>query len=191
MQENTQVKVWDPVVRIFHWTLVATFFIDYFTEEDLLTVHVWAGYLLLSILGIRILWGFVGTRHARFSDFVYKPSVAFQYLKDTLYLRAERHIGHNPIGGFMVVVLLICVVLTGVTGLMVYGAGEHAGPLAGMFTSSGKFWKNILEEIHELLANFTLLLVIVHIMGVVVESKIHNENLVRAMWDGYKNKESP
>lgn len=191
MHDNTQVKVWDPVVRFFHWTLVTTFFIDYFTEEELLTVHVWAGYLLLGVLGIRILWGFIGTRHARFSDFVYKPSVAFQFLKDTLYLRAKRHIGHNPIGGLMVVVLLICLVLTGVSGLMVYGAGEHEGPLAGMFTTNGKFWKEILEEIHELLANFTLLLVIIHILGVVVESKIHNENLVRAMWDGYKNKDLP
>ncbi|MGD8591720.1 MAG: cytochrome b, partial [Gammaproteobacteria bacterium] len=92
MHNDTKIKVWDPVVRIFHWTLVTTFFIDYFTEEELLTVHVWAGYILLIILGIRIIWGFMGTQHARFSDFVTSPSVAFQYLKDTVYLRAERYI---------------------------------------------------------------------------------------------------
>jgi cytochrome b len=189
MQEDARVKVWDPVVRIFHWTLVTTFFIDYFTEEDLLTIHVWSGYIMLAIIAIRVVWGFIGTRHARFSDFVTKPSVAFQYLKDTVYLRAERFIGHNPIGGFLVVIILIGSVLTGISGLLLYGADEHAGPLAGLFTSGGEFWEDILEEIHEVFANFTLILVIIHVIGVVVESKIHNENLVRAMWDGYKNRE--
>jgi len=188
MHNDTKIKVWDPVVRIFHWTLVTTFFIDYFTEEELLTVHVWAGYILLIILGIRIIWGFMGTQHARFSDFVTSPSVAFQYLKDTVYLRAERYIGHNPIGGLMVIILLICVTLTGISGLMLYGADEHAGPLAGWFGSNSDYWEKILEEIHEVLANLSLFLVIIHIAGVVVESKIHNESLVRAMWDGYKKK---
>jgi cytochrome b len=189
MQNDDKVKVWDPVVRIFHWTLVITFFIDYFTEEELLTLHVWAGYILLSVLGIRILWGFTGTPHARFSDFVTTPSLAFQYLKDTVYLRAKRYIGHNPIGGLMVVVLMVCLVLIGISGLLLYGADEHAGPLAGLFTSGGEPWEDVLEEIHELLANFTLILVLIHVAGVVVESKIHDENLVRAMWDGYKKKQ--
>lgn len=189
MHNDSMVKVWDPVVRIFHWTLVTTFFIDYVTEEDLLTIHVWAGYVLLIVLGIRIIWGFVGTQHARFSDFVTSPSVAFQYLKDTVYLRAERYIGHNPIGGLMVVILLISVTITGVSGLLLYGVGEeHAGPLAGLFTSGNEFWEDFLEELHEFFANLSLFMVIIHIAGVIVESKIHNESLVRAMWDGYKKK---
>lgn len=188
MHSNADVKVWDPVVRIFHWTLVTTFFIDYFTEEDLLTLHVWAGYLLLAVLMIRIIWGFTGTQHARFSDFVTKPSVAFQYLKDTAYLRAERFIGHNPIGGLMVVALMVSVAITGISGLFLYGAGDHAGPLASLFASEDKFWKKPLEELHEIFANLTLIMVLIHIAGVVVESKIHNENLVRAMVNGYKKK---
>lgn len=186
MRTDKKLKVWDPVVRIFHWTLVATFFIDYFTEEELLTVHVWAGYVLLVVIGIRIVWGFVGTQHAKFSDFVTSPSVAIQYLKDTVFLRAERYTGHNPIGGLMVLILLVSVTLTGFSGLLLYGAGEHAGPLAGWFGSNSEFWEEILEELHEVLANFSLFMVVIHIAGVVVESKIHNENLVRAMWDGYK-----
>lgn len=186
MYQNNNVRVWDPVVRIFHWTLVITFFIDYFTEEDLLTVHVWAGYILVSVLLIRILWGFVGTQHARFSDFVVSPSVAYQYLKDTLYLRAKRHLGHNPAGGFMIVVMLVLLVLIGISGLLLYGADKHAGPLAALFVGGGKEWEEPLEIIHEFLANFMLVMVIIHIAGVVVESKIHNENLARAMVNGLK-----
>ena len=188
MQNDLKIKVWDPVVRIFHWTLLATFFIDYFTEEELLTIHVWAGYVLLIVVGIRLVWGFVGTQHARFNDFVTSPTVALHYLKDTLYLRAERYIGHNPIGGLMVVMLLIGVTMTGLSGLLLYGVGEHAGPLAGWFTSDNEFLEEALEEVHEFFANFSLFLVIIHVAGVVVESRIHNENLVRAMWDGYKKK---
>jgi cytochrome b len=130
----------------------------------------------------------VGTQHARFRDFVTSPAVAFQYLKDTVYLRAQRYAGHNPIGGLMVVILLVSVTLTGFSGLMLYAASEHAGPFAGWFNSNSDFWEEILEESHEVLANFSLFLVVIHIAGVVVESKIHNENLVRAMWDGYKKK---
>lgn len=186
MQQDAKVKVWDPLVRIFHWTLVITFFIDYFTEENLLTLHVWAGYILLSMLAIRIIWGFSGTQYARFSNFVVSPSVAYLYLKDTLYLRAKRFLGHNPAGGFMIVVMLILLVFTGISGLMLYGADQHAGPLASLFRASGKEWEEPLKMIHEFFANFMLVLVIIHIAGVVVESKIHNENLARAMLTGFK-----
>jgi cytochrome b len=186
MPQNTNVKVWDPVVRIFHWTLVATFFITYFTEEDLLSLHVWAGYVLIGALTVRIIWGFVGTPHARFTDFVVSPSVAYQYLKDTLYLRAKRYLGHNPAGGFMIMVMLILLVLIGISGLLLYGVDKHAGPMAGLFLTGGKEWKDPLEIMHELLANLMLVLVIIHIAGVVVESKIHNENLARSMINGVK-----
>jgi cytochrome b len=189
MYQNTHVTVWDPLVRIFHWTLVTTFFIAYFTEEDLLTLHVWAGYILVSVLILRIIWGFVGTQHARFSDFVVAPSVAYQYLKDTFYLRARRYLGHNPAGGFMIVVMLILLVLIGASGLLVYGADKHAGPLASLFVGGGKQWKEPLEIVHEFLANFMLAMVIIHVAGVVVESKIHNEHLARAMVTGLKKGE--
>ncbi|WP_455211539.1 cytochrome b/b6 domain-containing protein [Kaarinaea lacus] len=188
MHNATKIKVWDPVVRIFHWTLVATFFIDYVTEEELMNIHVWAGYVLLIVIGIRLIWGFIGTQHARFSDFVTSPAVAFQYLKDTLFLRAERYLGHNPIGGFMVVILLVSVTLTGLSGLLLYAASEQAGPLAGWISANNELLEDVLEELHEFFANFSLIMVIIHIAGVIVESRIHNENLVRSMWDGYKKK---
>ncbi|WP_455209601.1 cytochrome b/b6 domain-containing protein [Kaarinaea lacus] len=187
MQNQSKIKVWDPLVRIFHWTLVATFLIAYITEEDLLGVHVWAGYIMLAAIAVRLVWGLVGTRHARFSDFVTSPSTALRYVKDTFGLKAKRYIGHNPAGGWMIVIMLISLVATGMTGLLLYGAEEHAGPFAGWFAASSGYWEDALEEIHEFFANFTVFLVVVHLAGVLLESIVHKENLVAAMISGEKD----
>ena len=189
MQKPSKITVWDPVVRGFHWTLVATFLIAYITEEDFLTLHVWAGYVLLAAIAVRLLWGFIGTRHARFSDFVTKPSTAFRYVKDTLALKAKRYIGHNPAGGLMIVVMLVSLVVTSISGLLLYGAEEQAGPFAGWFIANAHMWEKGLEEVHEFFANFTVVAVVVHLAGVLVESVLHKENLVRAMWNGDKRAE--
>lgn len=188
MSSEAKVKVWDPVVRIFHWSLVGGFFIAYITEEDFLNLHVWAGYTVLSLVFLRILWGLVGTQYARFSDFVYTPQTVKQFLLDTLHLRAPRYLGHNPAAGAMIVLLLVALLLTSLSGLAVYGVEDGAGPLAGIFAGTGEFWADIFEEIHELFANLTVLLVLLHVAGVIVESLIHGENLVSAMWHGYKRK---
>ncbi len=185
------VKVWDPLVRAFHWTLAGAFSIAYLTEDDFLSLHTWAGYTILGLVLFRVLWGLVGTRYARFSSFVFPPGKVWSYLKDTLFFRAHRYIGHNPAGGAMIVLLLASVVLTAFTGLVLYGAEENAGPLASLSTSLGDYWGEAFEEVHEFLANFTLLLVLVHVAGVLVESLIHGENLVRAMWTGYKRPNLP
>jgi len=186
MIKSTQIKVWDPVVRFFHWSLVTAFLIAYITEEDLLTVHTWAGYLIAGLLVIRIIWGFIGTHYARFSDFIYRPSTIIQFLKKTLALRAKRYLGHNPAGGAMVILLIISLLTTTTSGILLSGAEEQAGPVAHWFTQAGGFWAKALEELHEFFANFTLLLVFIHIAGVIVESLIHRENLVSAMLDGFK-----
>ena len=115
MTESSEIRVWDPLVRFFHWSLVTAFFIAYLTEDDLLTVHSWAGYLIFSLLIIRLVWGFIGTRYARFSDFVYSPGNVIQFLKDTLHLRAKRYLGHNPAGGAMVILLIISLLMTTTT----------------------------------------------------------------------------
>lgn len=188
MQNETKVKVWDPLVRVFHWTLVSAFIIAYVTEEEFLSLHVWAGYIVLSLVFLRILWGFVGTRYARFTDFVYRPQVVKHFLLDTLRLRASRYLGHNPAGGAMIIALLIALLLTTVSGLAVYGVEDNAGPLAGLLSGSGEFWGEVFEEAHEFFANFTVFLVVLHVAGVVIESLIHGENLVSAMWHGYKRK---
>ena len=186
MQNPANIKVWDPVVRIFHWTLAATFFVAYITEEDFLSLHVWAGYILLAAIALRLVWGFLGTRHARFSDFITSPSTAIQYVKDTLRLKAKRYIGHNPAGGLMIIIMLVSLVITGITGLLLYGAEDQAGPFGSWFIATSDFWEEALEETHEFFANFTLFLVVIHLAGVLVESILHKENLVSAMLSGNK-----
>lgn len=186
MNGEVEVKVWDPLIRLFHWVLVVSFLVAYVTEDDFLTLHAWAGYLVLALVLWRILWGFIGRRYARFSSFVFPPRVVVRYLKDTLTLRAERHLGHNPAGGAMIIFLLISLLLTTITGLAVYGAGEQAGPLASSLGDANELIAEASEEAHEFFANLTLALASVHVIGVVVASLIHRENLVHAMFTGYK-----
>ena len=186
MADTSQIRVWDPLVRFFHWSLASAFLIAYITEDNFLSIHSWAGYLILALIVIRFIWGFIGTRYARFSDFVYKPQAIRNFLKDTLRFKAKRYLGHNPAGGAMVIMLMLSLLFTTVTGILLFGAGEQAGPLAHWFTQ-GSGWADPLEEVHEFFANFTLLLVVVHVGGVMVESLIHRENLVAAMISGFKS----
>ena len=166
-----QVYVWDPFVRLFHWSLVLGFTVAYLTEEPL-TVHVWAGYAVGLLIVARIVWGLVGSRHARFSDFVYNPSTTIGYLRDMLLVRAKRYIGHSPGGGAMVVLLLLFLTATVITGIVVYGGEHQAGPLAGMFSKeSGE----AIEGAHLVLANITLALVLAHIAAVILASFAHHE----------------
>lgn len=176
------VYVWDPFVRIFHWSLVIAFTIAYLVEEPL-TVHVWAGYVVGILVVARVIWGFVGSGHARFSDFGYSPTEAINYLRDTIASNAKRYLGHSPGGAAMVFALLVCLAATVVTGLIVYGGEHQAGPLAGMFS---KDTGEAVEEAHEIFANITLALVFFHLVGVAFASFAHRENLVRAMITGYK-----
>jgi len=182
---SAEVRVWDPFVRIFHWTVVAAFTIAYLTEDDLLTVHVWAGYVVGVLVVARIVWGFVGSPHARFSDFLYAPATAFSYVRDLLRFRGARYLGHSPGGGTMVIVLLVFLAATVITGLVVYGGDQQAGPLAAMFT---KDFGESFEEAHDVIANITLALIFFHVSAVALASFVHHENLVRAMVTGYKRK---
>ena len=227
MNTPAMVKVWDPAVRAFHWLLVAAFFIAYFTDEkDVRDIHVIAGYTVLALVLFRVVWGFVGSRHARFSDFVGSPARAVRYALQAVKGTAARHLGHNPAGGLMIMTLLLSLLGTTFTGLAVYGADQHAGPLAGFFAAGstdgeiaaapaipemakqaeedddeaaepgehgerhaageGSDSDEIWEELHEFFANFTVFLVVIHVLGVFVESRLHRENLARAMVTGYK-----
>jgi cytochrome b len=177
-------RVWDPVVRIGHWTLVFTFVLAYVTEGEA-PVHMWAGYLLATVVLFRLLWGFIGTAHARFSDFLYSPARVFTYLKSLLGGRPEHYRGHNPAGGVMILLLLLSLALTAGSGMALYAVEEHAGPLAGMLTASESM-EDLWEEMHELFGNLTLTLVIVHVIGALVSSYLHRENLVKAMVTGRK-----
>mgnify|MGYP001826986666 CR=1 FL=1 len=185
MKHIGQVKVWDPFVRIFHWGLVTAFAVAYITEEDFLDLHTLAGYLVLGLLLLRLLWGFIGTPHARFKDFSYTPAAIKKFLADTLRLRAQRYLGHNPAASAMIYLLLLSLLLTVFSGLAVYGI-EGSGPFAIFMAGAGDFFEEALEEVHEFFANFSLMLVLLHVAGVVVSSLIEGENLVRAMVTGHK-----
>ena len=202
---SEKIKVWDLPVRIFHWSLVVFFFVAYFTGDDDNPIHIYSGYAVCLLIIFRIVWGFVGTKYARFSDFVYGPAEVGKYFKSLLARKPIHYIGHNPVGGWMVILLLISIVLVSWSGLKVYAAEGH-GPLAstglsvvsvaiadddrdedekGGESAEEEFW----EEIHEFFSNLTLALVIIHIAGVAVASHMHRENLPRAMVTGYKEKE--
>jgi cytochrome b len=201
------VRVWDPLVRIGHWVLVAAFFVAYLTEDDLLSVHVWAGYVVGMVLVVRLVWGFIGPRYARFSDFVRSPRQVLGYLGNLVRFQARRYIGHSPGGGAMVIALLLFLAATVGTGLVLYAEEEHAGPLAPLFAAAdtgdpvktaaaderddlrgrtGATEDETLEDVHDFLANVTLILIAFHIGGVFFASAVHRENLIRAMVTGYK-----
>jgi cytochrome b len=201
--ERPWVKVWDPLVRCGHWALVAAFAIAYLSAEEESggpdQLHVWSGYAVGIIVAVRIVWGLIGTPHARFSDFVYSPMSALRYFGDFVRGHARRYIGHSPIGGAMVLALLVCLSGTVATGLVAYG-DSGKGPLANTVAliatranaeqdegRGAKDAESAVGELHGTLANVTLGLVILHILGVGLSSVMHRENLVRAMFTGRKH----
>jgi cytochrome b len=162
----------DPFVRIFHWSLVALFTIAFLTGDEIEWMHLWAGYAIAALVALRVVWGFVGTRHARFADFVKGPRAIASFLKQSARLEAPRYLGHNPAGGAMVIALLVMLAGLSVTGFAL---------------TTDAFWgSKAMEEVHEILANVTLALVCLHILGIIVASVEHGENLVKAMFTGLK-----
>ena len=213
-----EVRVWDPIVRLIHWVLVAAFIVAYATGDDWLTPHVWSGYIAGGAVALRLVWGLIGTKHARFTDFVYGPQAVKAYLVSLVTFSARRYVGHSPAGGVMIVLLLATMAVTAVTGLVLYGGAEQAGPLAPIVAprldpsqAPGRARtivgdsddedhargvkrgerEHALEEAHEFFADLTLFLVLIHVAGVLVMSLAHRENLVRAMVTGRKQAPEP
>ena len=168
------IKVWDLPTRLFHWLLAATFAGAWLTadSERWIDVHVTLGYAFAGLIAFRLLWGFIGTRYARFSSFVAGPRPVLRYLGSILKAKPERHVGHNPAGGWAVLALLGLGAVTALTGYL-------------NFNDYGGHW---LEELHEGAAGAMLGLVFVHIGAVLVSSLLHRENLVRAMLSGLKRR---
>ena len=204
------VVVWDPWVRVGHWLLVITFATAYLSGDEEAggpdQIHVVSGYILAGVLILRIVWGFVGSEHARFRDFAYGPAGSARYLFNLARGRSRRYLGHSPAGGLMVLALLACLTGTVVTGLVAYGELGR-GPLAGMVTprtpaapppgshgaasseDGGGEAESLAAELHETLANVTLGLIVLHLLGVAGASLAHRENLVAAMIHGRKRRD--
>jgi cytochrome b len=164
--------VWDPLVRIGHWTLVLSVAIAWITHERVGRVHEIAGYIALAVVALRVVWGFVGTPHARFADFLRTPRATLDYALLVLRRAEPRFLGHNPLGGWMVAALLASVAATS---------------LSGWLLITDRYWgSESVEAIHEFFADALLVLIALHVAGVVFASLRQGENLVRAMVTGRK-----
>jgi cytochrome b len=191
--QTVEVRVWDPFIRVFHWLLAATVFVDWFSDKPR-WMHVWLGYLAVTLVVLRVLWGFVGSEHARFVDFVSSPREVLRYLVGLTRFSSKRYLGHSPAGGAMIIALLFMVAATAGTGMVNFAQDEGAGPLAGVISKverpariPGQKRPPLLsKQVHETAANITLLLVILHILGVAFASFAHKENLARSMITGRK-----
>ena len=198
--QSTEVSVWDPFIRICHWLLATAVLVAWFIDEPL-WMHTWLGYLAATLVVLRVVWGFVGPKYARFANFVRGPRLVFGYLVDLMRLSSKRYLGHSPAGGAMIIVLLFMVAVTAGTGMATLAAQRGEGPLAGVIAKverpgvqgerdeaeggEGLF----IKEVHETAANITLILVVFHLAGVGFASVAHHENLVRAMITGRKRPE--
>jgi cytochrome b len=166
------VRVWDPFVRISHWTVVGCVLANQFFNESGAPIHRWLGYLAAALVVLRLIWGFIGTPYARFSSFFPTPSRRMPDLRRLLRRQAPRHVGHNPAGAVMMLALWLVLLALAVTGFMM-----------GTDAFWGEEW---LEEIHEALANALLVLAGLHVLAAVVESVHHREKLILSMITGRK-----
>jgi cytochrome b len=166
-----RVPVWDPFVRLAHWSLATAVIAAYFVTQDA-WIHENAGYLALGLVALRLVWGFLGSQYARFAQFLRSPAEAIAYLRDLPRGRSRRHLGHNPAGGWSIIAMLFVVALVALSGILM---------------NTDRFWGNALvEDIHTLSADVMMGLVVIHLCGVLASSLAHKENLVIAMITGRK-----
>lgn len=205
MSQKEYIQVWDPLVRLFHWLLVVFFVVAFLTGDAKSAVHRDAGYVVLGLITVRVGWGFVGSYHARFANFICPPGRAIAYLKEVVQGSPQYYVGHNPAAGWMVLLvlaLLFVVCGTGylafqekAQGLAVAAADQLSMPVPYAHADrhdaeeeSQDQEEELWEELHEA-ASYTLLaLVLVHITGALVSSQLHHENLVQAMITGKKKR---
>ncbi len=174
---RSTVKVWDPLVRIAHWSLVVSITGAWLTRHSDSVWHEWLGYATLAIAAARIAWGSVGTPYAKFSEFVRTPAATLTYTRAVLAHRDQRYIGHNPLGAWMIVLLLLMVTLLGLTGWL---------------STTDAYWGIAwVADSHEALADILLALIALHIAGVILSSWRHHELLVVAMFSGRKRLVEP
>ncbi len=222
MQAKCQIIVWDLFIRIFHWSLVALYFLAYITADQKGPLHRYVGYAVLGIVVIRIIWGFTGTKHALFSDFICSPAKAWSYLKALAAGKPKHYTGHNPAAAWMILFFLIGSIVICLSGYKAHATKKIKSSLDFKTTVSfitnayadkdgreghgdkherhGKhrngekrdgerdsFW----GEVHEFSAQFMLFLIVLHVIGVAVSSKLHRENLVNSMITGKKSIQVP
>ncbi len=183
---HRRLRVWDVPVRVFHWVLVSLIAVSWITVEiggNAMTYHMWSGYAILALVLFRIIWGFVGSHHARFVDFVYGPRATIAYLRGLLRLDPPFYAGHNPMGGWSVILLLTCVLVQASTGLFANDEIMTEGPLVKHVSTD---LSNLVTTIHRLNFNVLLGLVCIHIAAALFYLVVKRENLIGAMFTGVK-----
>lgn len=187
MKEFTKIQVWDPLVRIFHWLLVASVAIAYFLEDERLNLHVLAGSTVFGLIVFRLIWGVIGTGYSRFAEFACSFSKVKEHLSDLVRLQPKQHLGHTPAGSAMIVLLLAGLLVLSLSGSMLYGMENSSlffsGPISGIDLET----MMLIENVHGLTADLLALLVLFHVAGVLAESLLQKQNLVHAMITGYKS----
>jgi cytochrome b len=173
----TRQRIWDPLVRLAHWTLAGGIAAAWLTRHTEGRIHEWIGYVPLGVVVVRVAWGFVGSRHALFRDFVRSPRATWAYARQVFAAEEPRYLGHNPLGGWMILLLLALALLT---------AGS------GWLYTTDRFWGVAwVDALHRWSTNLLLGAVALHVGGVALASWRHRENLVAAMLHGYKRDDAP
>jgi len=167
------VRVWDPFVRIVHWTLVICVLTNYFFLDDGETVHQWLGYLAGALVAARIVWGFIGSEHARFANFMPTRSRLSAHLSRLRAGQYDQHLGHNPLGAIMMLALMALILAVGVSGFL---------------QTTDAFWgEEWVQELHETLASLLIGFAVIHGSAAIVMSRLEGVNLIAAMITGVKH----
>jgi cytochrome b len=183
---HVEVKVWDLPIRIFHWAIVLLLIAQFITGKiggELMTLHAYTGYAALVLVVFRILWGFAGSTHARFASFLAGPVAALHFARRLFSRQAVPQLGHNPLGGWMVIALVVSLAIQAVSGLFANDGATAEGPLASLVSIETS---NRLTEIHRWNLNVLLVLCAVHVAAVIFHLLVKKENLTRAMFTGIK-----
>jgi cytochrome b len=184
---SATVKVWDRFLRFFHWSLVLCFATSFISGEvHASTIHELVGYVLCLLLAARVYWGFKGGEYARFRAFMFPISEALTYLRSMLKGNPRHYYGHNPAGALMVFTMLGLLAVIFVSGFLSLGTIDFEGPLVFLANRVSDEMSYAFRHLHEFLTHAALVLVVLHLLGVLVGSIQHKENLVRAMLTGKK-----
>lgn len=166
------IKVWDPLVRVSHWLGVALVTTAWLTHHGPPAVHDGAGYALLALIAVRIVWGVIGPRKARFAGFLRSPRKTWRYARAIFGGRERRYLGHNPLGGWMILALLLALATACISGWL--------------YTTEAYWGVAWVERVHRASAVSVLVLAAIHVAGVVFTSIRQRENLAAAMVHGRK-----
>ena len=200
------LEVWDILIRIFHWSLVVSFITEYLTRTEKNEIHIYAGYTVLGLIIFRVVWGFMGSRHARFSNFVTSYSAVERYVKSLFSKKTKRYVGHNPLGGWMVIAMLITLFMLSYSGLKLYAVQGGEEPLAVQMPSinpvasayaqddieqylikeKDEVGEDYWKELHARYTNLMLILIALHLVGVLATTVLYKENFVKEMLTGKK-----